>query len=524
MALRCTHARAGLGRTPSLASIDLQCEMTGDTMKSNPVSRNKQYLTTASATLGALALGSVIGYTTHSLSQLTAEDKTTSGDELRLTSTEGSWFASSANLGAVVGGVIGGLAASRIGRRGTLLAAAPPFIAGWLMIAFANDFSLLLLGRLLTGVCMGAVCTVAPPYIGEFASPDIRGALGSCFQVMLTTGILYAFVLGALVRSWRLQAILCTIPLVLLLICMFFAMESPIFLLTKGKKDEAATALQHFRGKDYNIEEEMQVLKESVEDAQRNRISMKDLKKPYILKPLFISLFLMFFQQTTGVPAVMFNLITVFRESGSALSDDMSVILIGIVQVLATISGSVLVDRAGRKKLLIISTSFMALSIVGMGVYSFVSLLGRSWARVSMPPIDLPPAPVSPIGAIPLVFLIVFIVAFSIGLGPVPWLMMGELFPSNVRETAASLATAVNWSSAFVITLIFDSMTTALGDHGNYWVFGGICVLAILFSACFVPETKGKTLLEISAYFGGTAEVTEPAELRAGEGIAEKAV
>nr|XP_027220999.1 facilitated trehalose transporter Tret1-like [Penaeus vannamei] len=446
--------------------------MTRDTMESIPPSRIQQYVTTASATMGALALGSVIGFTTHCVAQLIAESPPNSNSDLRITPPEASWFASSANLGAVVGGLIGGLAANHIGRRGTLLAVAPPFIAGWLMIALAYNFALLIAGRVLTGVCMGAVCSVAPPYIGEFASADIRGTLGSCFQVMLTTGILYAFFLGAVVGNWRIQALLCMLPPGLLLVSMYFAKESPIFLLAKGKDEEAEKSLQFFRGKNYNIQEELKVLKESIEDAQRNSFSLKDLKQSYVLKPLLISLSLMFFQQTTGVPAVMFNLTTVFRASGSALSDDMSVIIIGIVQVLAT-------GGAGS----------------GNGGFSFAN-------RTSSPLPDQRGAPVSAIGVIPLVLLVVFISAFSVGLGPVPWLMMGELFPSNARETAASLSTACNWISAFLITLIFYPMTTSLGEHGTYWVFGCICVLALAFSASVVPETKGRTLLQISAYFG----------------------
>ncbi|XP_063602652.1 solute carrier family 2, facilitated glucose transporter member 8-like [Penaeus indicus] len=186
--------------------------MTIDIMESNSPSRVQQYITTASATMGALALGSVIGFTTHCVAQLTAEDPPTSSSDLRITPTEASWFASSANLGAVVGGVIGGLAANHIGRRGTLLVVAPPFIVAWLMIALAYNFALLMAGRVLTGVCLGIVSSVAPPYIGEFASANIRGALGSSFQVMLTTGILYAFFLGAVVGNWRLQAFLCMLP------------------------------------------------------------------------------------------------------------------------------------------------------------------------------------------------------------------------------------------------------------------------------------------------------------------------
>ncbi|MPC82771.1 Solute carrier family 2, facilitated glucose transporter member 8 [Portunus trituberculatus] len=156
---------------------------------------------------------------------------------------------------------------------------------------------MLLVGRVLTGLCCGITSLTVPTYIGEFSSSDIRGTLanevvivwcaGSSFQLMVTLGLLYAYVLGAVVASWRLLAGLCIIPVILYAILMFFAKESPSYLLFKGKEDEAAAALQYFR----------------------------DLRKPYILKPFFISLTLMFFQQFSGVNGVLFNLTIIFSVS-----------------------------------------------------------------------------------------------------------------------------------------------------------------------------------------------------------------
>ncbi|XP_063595968.1 facilitated trehalose transporter Tret1-like [Penaeus indicus] len=454
--------------------------------RSSPT-RKVQYFTAFSATMGALAMGAVLGYSSPAGPLLMSN--ATAGP-VHLTKAQNSFFSSSMNLGALAGGPIGGVCLNKLGRRGTMLTSVVPFVGGWLLIAFAQNFAMLMTGRIITGFCAGITSLVVPTYIGEFASPDIRGTLGSGFQLMVTIGVVYAYAIGAVVKTWQMLAGLCIIPVLIYFVMVFFAKESPNFLLSKGKLDKATESLQHFRGKDYNIQTELNMLQQTVEDAKRNKASFKDLLKPYILKPLLISLTLMFFQQYSGVNPVLFNLTTIFEDSGSTISDSISSITIGVVQVLATLLATVLMDKAGRKLLLIVSASMMALSLTALGEFFYVKMEDEAWA-------------VETLGWLPLASLIIFIAAFSIGYGPIPWLMMGELFSPNVKEAAAGLATMVNWTLSFSITLIFVPLQDAINDFGVYWLFAGVCVLNLIFSVTVVPETKGKTLEEISAYFGG---------------------
>ncbi|XP_042873724.1 facilitated trehalose transporter Tret1-like [Penaeus japonicus] len=451
--------------------------------------RMTQYIAALSATMGAFCFGTALGYSSPAGILLTTNSTDSS---LQLSPTENSWFSSSVNLGALVGGPIGGLCINAIGRRGTMLASFPFYLGSWAIIAFAQNFAMLLAGRIIVGLCTGITCIAAPTYIGEFASADIRGMLGSGFQLMVVFGILYAYVFGAFINSWQILAVICAVPTILYCVLMVFSKESPSYLLFKGKEKEAKEALQHFRGRDYNIQPEMQMLKQSLEDSKESKTSFSDLKQSYILKPLLIALALMFFQQLSGVNAVLFNLKTIFADSGTDLSDDVSSIIIGVVQVLATAVASVLMDKAGRKILLIISSAAMTVSLVSLGVFFYLKDNGD----------------VSALGWLPITSLIIFIASFSIGYGPIPWLMMGELFSANVREAAGSLSTMANWSISFIVTLLFEPLQDAIHEYGVYWIFGGVCAINLVFCVLVVPETKGKTLQEITALFGGP--VTSP--------------
>lgn len=169
------------------------------------------------------------------------------------------------------------------------------------------------------------------------------------------------------------------------------------------------------------------------------------------------------------------------------MSDDLSVILVGLVQILATAASTILIDKAGRKLLLILSSSGMAISLVALGVFFYEKEQGNA----------------DSLGWLPLVSLILFITAFSFGYGPIPWVMMNELFPASAAGVAVSFTIIMNWGSSFGCTFLFAPLKDAIHDYGIYWFFAGICVLNLAFCIIIVPETKGKTIKEITAYFGG---------------------
>lgn len=450
-----------------------------------------QYVAGISATFGAMAMGTVLGYSSPAGLQLTSNSTT----GIHLDENENTWFASTMNLGALVGGPITGLLMNNIGRKGTMLASIVPFLLGWGLIGFAQNFYMLVGGRVFTGMCCGIMSFVVPTYIGEFASPEIRGTLGAGFQLMVTIGLLYSLVVGS-ITTWQYLALATAVIPCIFVLLMFFSKESPSYLLSKRKEEEASKSLQYFRGEDYNIQTELDTLRETVHEAQRNKAGFSDLSKPHIMRPLLISLGLMFFQQFSGVNAVLFNLGLIFKSAGSSLSSETSSIIIGVVQVVATLIASILMDKAGRKMLLIISSSVMTISAGALGYYFYEKKFNEEFATDHL-------------SWLPLLALVLFISSFSLGYGPIPWLMMGELFSADVKELAGSIATAFNWTLSFVVTSIFTSLQNTIHDYGVYWLFSGICALNLLFCLTIVKETKGKSLEEISAMFGAPSQKRE---------------
>lgn len=446
---------------------------TAELLKDSTPAHVVQYFAAFSVAMGGLSFGTGLGFTSPANPLYNATGT--------LDETELNLFTSIVNLGALVGGPLAGLLINVLGRKGSMMGSVVLSLAAWALIAFGEDFAPLLSGRIIAGVFTGMTCLVVPTYIGEVSSADIRGALGSSFQLMVTIGILYAYVFGSFIDNTRTLALICAIPTVVYAVLLFFIRESPTFHIAKGKDDEARETLQKLRGKNYDVEPEFRTLRDTQEILNRSTVTMKDLLQPHILKPVLISLATMFFQQTSGINAVLFNLGSIFESANTGMDFNDSAIVVGIVQVIATAVAVPLMDRAGRKILLTTSAAVMALSLVALGLAFYVD--GLSW--------------------LPLTSLIVYIAAFSVGYGPIPWVLMGEMFSLEVRAAASGLAILTNWGTAFIVTLIFDPLQDAIHEYGTYWMFAGICVVNTIFCVMVVPETKGKTLQEIAAHFGG---------------------
>ncbi|KAB7504473.1 Facilitated trehalose transporter Tret1 [Armadillidium nasatum] len=314
---------------------------------------------------------------------------------------------------------------------------------------------------------------------------------------MVFVGISFAYCLGLPFTNFRWIGLVCALIPCLCSFLMIFCKESPVYLLSKGKFNEAVEALQFFRGKYSDTSGELESIRNSLEESFSRKAKLSDLKRSYNLKPFLMALGLMVLQQFLGINAVTFNLASIFEKAGSDLSPSISSIIIGLTQVGGTIVGSLLMDRAGRKPLLIISVSFMIVSIAALGLFFFFLENNASVAANN--------------GWLPLASLILYVVAYAIGCGPIPWLMMGELFSPEIKEIAGSIVTMSNWTSAFITTLMFQPLQMVIHDYGVYWMFCGFCIMKLVFCILYVYETKGKTLQEISAYFGKLQPLSEMA-------------
>lgn len=271
--------------------------------------------------------------------------------------------------------------------------------------------------------------------------------------------------------------------------------ESPVYLCSKGRHHSAKRALQWFRGEDYDIEDEYTRICDAAKTGQENNASLSDLlQNKGTIKALVISIGLMAFQQLSGINAVVFYASSIFADSGSTISPGLCTIIVGVVQVIATYISTLLMDRAGRRLLLLISDSVMALLLFVMSIFYYYN------DRYDM----------SAYGFIPLASVALFIVVFSIGFGPIPWLMMGEIFPANIKGPASSLAASLNWIFAFTVTKMFGPMKEEFGMSTTFGCFTMVCVFGTVFVYLLVPETKGKSMEDIQRILNG--EILEEEE------------
>jgi facilitated trehalose transporter len=266
--------------------------------------------------------------------------------------------------------------------------------------------------------------------------------------------------------------------------------ETPLYLLSKGKSSEAQKSLMWLRGADSHedIAEELICIEASLENSiNSDSATLKDLMKPSVLKPAFICLMLMLFQQFGGINGVTFYSVDIFKDAGTNINDNLSAIILGIVQVVFGFVSTVCVERLGRRILLTVSELGLTVSLFALGTYFYIKAEN--------------PESAANLGWLPLTSLIVYVMSFNFGVGPVPWTLMGELPPAHAKGFVSSLTTAFSWGLGFIITKFFKDMITTLTAYGCYWLFGAISFAGLVYCIMFVPETKGKSALEIQRNF-----------------------
>ncbi|XP_067007506.1 facilitated trehalose transporter Tret1 isoform X2 [Anabrus simplex] len=450
---------------------------TGDTHKARKV---PQYVAALAVTLGAFALGNVLAWTSPAKKPLTEDNYDDSAQ---------SWIGAAMALGAAVVVIPIGFLMDKFGRKWTMLGLVLPFVGGWLLIIFGNSLAMFIAGRFIVGMTGGAFSLTAPVYTSEIAEKDIRGQLGSFFQLMVTIGILFVYVLGSFMELMWLSVVCGLVPIVFGVI-FFFMPETPVQHMRCGREAEARKSLQWFRGPDYDIDLEIREIKDAVEKAEREKLSFSEaFSTKAAKKAMLISMGLMLFQQLSGVNAVIFYAGQIFTDAGSSLDSDISAIIVGVVQVLATFVSSMVVDRLGRRILLLISDCVMAICSLLLGIFFYLKEDTKT--------------DISAIGWLPLASLCIFIVVFSLGFGPIPWMIFGELFPSQIKGSASSVACLFNWILAFCVTKFFSDLSHAFGNGPTFWIFCGISTLGTVFVFFIVPETKGKSLEQIQRELGG---------------------
>ncbi|RVE46763.1 hypothetical protein evm_008547 [Chilo suppressalis] len=478
--------------------------------KGGQTRQTTQYVAAVAAAIGAVIAGTILAWTSPALPQLIPmpsqsdnTNKTTvnfvnnNGTLINslgqpadfLLDTKDSSIASSIlAIGALIVALPVGYLAQKLGRKPTILLLAVPFMLNWLLIIFANGAGMLIAARFVAGLGTGGICVAAPMYIGEIAETSIRGSLGAFFQLFLTVGILFTFVVGDYTH-WRTLSIISAVLPPLLVIVFWWMPETPQYLLGKNRRRDAEKALRWLRGPDADLAGELEDMQKEVDNASRQRGGIGSMFTQRSTCMAFIcSLGLMFFQQFSGINAVIFYTNQIFQSAGSDIPPGIATIIVGVVQTIATYISSLLIERAGRRILLLQSSIIMGICLVVLGVYFKLQENGLDLAAI---------------GWLPLVCLVLFIISFSMGFGPIPWMMMAELFPVEFRGTASGISVIVNWLLVFVVTLCFPLMKDAIGIYSCFWFFAAFMVLCTFFVFFLIPETKGKTISQIQAILAG---------------------
>lgn len=380
-----------------------------------------------------------------------------------------------------------------VGRKNTMLLLIAPFSVGWALIIWPASVISLYVGRFCVGYAGGAFFVVAPCYIGEIATRDIRGTLGSYLQLMVTAGILFAYVVGHFFDLLTFNIICAILPLLFGMIFMWMP-ESPHWFVKNNQIAKAEESLIWLRGDEFDHNEELIEIQIENELIVRNRVSiLKAIGKPATKRGLMITMGLVIIVQFSGINAVIFYTGFIFDAAATGIEPSLATIIVGVMQVVATFIASLTIDKLGRRFLLITSALTMCICNICLGVY-FVLDDRKS---------DL----INSLNWLPISSLCVYIIAFSLGLGPIPWVLVGEIFVLEVKAIASSLSGSTSWLVAFIVTKFFSNVRDLIGMGTTFFIFAVFAALCTVFILALVPETKGKSFNEIQqSLYRGTGD------------------
>ncbi len=409
-------------------------------------------------------------------------------------------------IGAVVGALLTGRITDYLGRKKVILASAFVFATGAVWTGFAPSVPQLMISRFYLGLAIGVSSFAVPLYISEIAPTKIRGTLVSMFQLLITVGILAAYLSNTVfaddhnLQCWRPMLYVGVIPALILFIGMFFLPETPRWLMSKGREEDARKVLDRIESPEY-IDDSISAMKSDIAIDKRQE-GFREIFKPWLRNALIIAVGIMFFQQFVGINTVIYYAPKIFLAAGfdGAEKAIQALVIVGVVNVLFTIVSLFIIDRLGRRKLYFIGLTGIFFALISMGLGFMLPGAGKWFLVISM---------------------LVYIAFFAISLGPLGWLMVTEVFPTRVRGLGASIGSLANWGFNTLVVWTFFKMASAIGNAKEvvvpegqdlaqacpacigsvFWVFAAVALIGLVWGYFFMPETKGVSLEKIEEHW-----------------------
>lgn len=454
-----------------------------DTLPHTEGSMSYVFMLTLVAALGGLLFGYDTGVISGAIGFLSTR--------FALNADMQGWATSSALVGCIIGACFAGALSDGLGRKRVLLISAVMFTISAVGSAVPRNLTEFAIARMIGGFGVGAASMLSPLYIAEISPAHVRGRMVSINQFAIVLGFLVVYFVNAIIAwygesaegqawnvtyGWRWMFGSETLPCVLFFLMLLFVPESPRWLVKKGAVEEARRVLTRVGGTQQAAIEMVDI----TEAIAHEEHSIMQLFKPGLRMAMMIGFALAILQQITGINVVLYYAPEIFKSAGlGATAAIAQTVIVGVVNLGFTVVAILVVDRLGRKPLLLIASAGMGLSLFALGGAFVLQQFSGPWV---------------------LICILTYVASFAVAMGPVVWVVLSEIFPTRVRGTAMSVATVGLWCANFLVTQFFPRMLEQLAGK-SFFVYGVMCVVSLVFVWYFVPETKGKTLEEIERYW-----------------------
>ena len=404
--------------------------------------------------------------------------------KFNLTPAMTGWAASSAIWGCLFGAMVAGYFSDKYGRKKILMMTAVLFAISAIGSAIPSNLTQFVIARFIGGIGVGAASMLAPLYISEIAPANIRGTLVTMYQLAIVIGINLIYFVNLRISEtgteswnvdmgWRYMLGSELIPAGLFLFTLIFVPESPRWLTKVGKEDGALKILEKVNG----IEKAKRVLAEVKDALHEEKGNIRELIEPGFRTALIVGMVLALFSQITGINAIIYYAPEIFKNIGFGTNSALyQTVIIGTTNTIFTFIAIWLIDKAGRRTLLLWGVSGMTICLFAVGLMFYLEVGSGPWL---------------------LIFILGFVGSFSASLGPIPWVMISEIFPTKIRGVAMSIAIVTLWLGVILITQFTPILLDGIGGAFTFWIFMINAIILVIFTYKMIPETKGKTLEEI---------------------------